>query len=258
MRFVSTAIAACAIGAPAAMAGGPIEFLFEVTNPPGSAAGGAIDTINSSFRPSDNRFEWTVRFSDQISDGYTLVLSPGDMPQGTAGEFAAIYFDATDTNNPVVSIYGYNGLNNPSSFRDGSEAPGNQTPDRILSTLVDPSFIVDLSVADDGLGGRTMTLIMDATVVNTHSPAYPGPPGTDWTGLAYGEEIGVWFHPFSSLTTEYHPEGGQFPAATNYLSRWIGVSGFYDAAGLTTTLVPAPGTAALIAMSGLIATRRRR
>ena len=259
MRTFAAAAIASAIGlASSAQAGNIVQYNFDITSPPGNSNGGVIDTISSSFRPADNHFEWTVRFSNQVSRGYTLALSPGPNPKGTSGELALLYFDATDLNAPIVSVYGYNGLNNPSSFNDGSQAGGIQTPDRIVSSLVDGSFITEASVVDDGLGGRTMTLIMDASAVQNYVVINPAPdPDTDWTGLAYGEEIGIWFHPFRNLSTSYH---GEDLPGEGFLSAWSGTQGWYDTSDqtTTTTFVPAPGSAALIALSGLLVARRKR
>jgi len=258
MRTFAAAAIASAIGlASSAQAGNIIQYNFEITSPPGDSNGGVIDTISSAFRPADNHFEWTVRFSNQVSQGYTLALSPGPNPKGTSGELALLYFDATNIGAPIVSVYGYNGLNNPSSFNDGSQAAGIQTPDRIVSSLVDASFIMEASVVDDGLGGRTMTLIMDATAVQDYVVINTAPdPDTEWTGLAYGEGIGIWFHPFRNLNTGYHANG----AGEGYLSAWSGTQGWYDTSDetTTTTFVPAPGSAALIALSGLLVARRKR
>lgn len=212
-------------------------------------AGGTFDSMSSTYDDASGLWTWNVTFSDQVTDGYTLAVSPGENPKGTSGELALIYFDNTG-GSPVVTLYGYNGQNAQTSWADGSPLGGIQGPDKIASTIgLGSSLIVDASVAD-GAGTRTFSLTLDAAALGAHVPTWPGPGGVaDWTGVEYGDEIGMWLHPVSWLHADYGIDG--------FLNSWSAeTQGWFDGRRFKT--VPTPGTAGLLALGGLVATRRRR
>lgn len=206
--------------------------------------GGAIQGASSSFNSATNQFSFSVQFSNQITRGFWLAVSPGDNPKSHSGELALIYFDASVMGNLRMSVYNYNGVNGDTSYYDGSIASGTQAPDRIVSTL--NGFAASMSVVDSG-GGRTMSISFDATAIQNHVPIYPG--NTAWTGVGFGQQIGVWFHPVASLATTY--------GANGFLSTWNASSGgWLDGHHFNT--VPTPAASALLAMAGVGLTRRRR
>jgi len=214
-----------------------------------SDAGGTIGGISTTFDTASNRFTWSVTFTDQVTQGFALVLTSGPNPKGHAGELAIVYFDNTNMASPRVSVYNYNGLNTLTSYKDGNASAGNQAPDRITNTTLEgPAF--ESVTAVDANGKRTLSFAMDATSVNLHDPLYPNPQGNDWTGLAYGSKMGIWFHPLKNLTTAYNTSG--------YLTNWSGTQGWMDGNNISTREVPAPGAAALAGLGGLLAARRRR
>jgi len=214
--------------------------------------GGEFQSVFAQFDSDTNRFLWQTTFADQITDGYSLAVNNGPNPKGHAGELALIYFDATGSDVRVTG-YAYNGINSLNSYRDGSPVGGTQAPDMIFGSngLENASFITTASVVDNFDGTRVMTLEMDASLINTHSPAYPGPGGQEeWTGLAFAEKLGLWMHPFDNLETSYDDDGA--------LDGWSGRQGWFDGGGYDTTTVPAPGALALMGIGGVLAGRRRR
>jgi len=107
---------------------------------------GRINSVDASFNSITNQLTWMVNFGDVPNfswldtDGFTLAINGGPNPKGHAGEMALLYFDASG-NDPVLSAYAYNGLNNFRSYHDGSPRNGRQSPDRIVSSLLGTSWI---------------------------------------------------------------------------------------------------------------------
>ncbi len=215
-------------------------------------AAGEFQSIHAEYNDASERFLWSVTFADQITDGYTLAINDGPNPKGHAGELGLIYFDASN-GAPIVTVYAYNGVNSQNSYADGSPAAGTQAPDMILASdgVTNHASIMQASVVDDMMNGtRTMTLELDATIINNHIPANPGPDGpSEWTGVQFAELLGLWMHPVTNLNASYDSEMA--------LTSWGGTQGWFDGANFTTT-VPAPGAFALLGMGGLVMSRRRR
>ncbi|GJM18970.1 MAG: hypothetical protein DHS20C14_11830 [Phycisphaeraceae bacterium] len=211
---------------------------------------GTFKAISGSYDDVAETFTWDVTFDDQITDGYTLAVSPGPDPKGHAGELALIYFDASTLASPDVTVYSYNGENTQLSWADGSPAPGIQSPDKIASSLgINSADIVNASVSDAG-GDRTFSLTLDTTNLSAHLPKHPGPGGaSEWTGVEFGDALGVWLHPVKGLNTAYGVDG--------FLNGWNSKKqGWFDAGGFET--VPAPASSLALAGMGLVACRRRR
>lgn len=218
---------------------------------------GRINSVDASFDSNTNRLTWMVNFGDVPNyswletEGFTLAINGGPNPKGHAGEMALLYFDASG-GTPVLSAYAYNGLNNYLSYDDGSPRNGRQNPDRIVSSLLGNSWINDLVVRNEADGTRTLGFDIDASIINNHTPNEPGPGGVgEWSGVAFGDTIGVWMHPFAGLDTRY----GSF---SRYLREWDPKKeGWLDGTDFNT--VPEPGSIILLALGGasLIARRRK-
>lgn len=244
--ILTLAIAALTTGTTTAAAQTYV-FDWEAGDSGVNNAGGEFQSVNGSFNATTNRFTWDITFNDQITDGYTLAVSPGPNPKGTSGELALIYFDATNLAAPDVTVYAYNGENTQLSWADGSNAAGIQSPDKIISSQgLNSGDILNASVTDAG-GMRTLSLEMDATNLQSHLPKWPS--AADWTGVEFGDLIGVWLHPTASLTTEYGSDG--------FLNNWFAESeGWLDGSNFHT--VPAPAGSLALGGLGLLAARRRR
>lgn len=208
--------------------------------PAGPTAAGIIDTINTTYDPTAKRFTWDVTVGDGVAkntNGYWLVVSPGANPRTNAREYVIIFFDATSAQ-PKVSLFGYR----ESAFAGNAVNPA--SGDFITSTLVAGENRIQAGVSNAG-NARTFTLGVDAATINSFFP------DADWKGIQFGPKLGTWFHNTINTTATYN--GNQ--RLTRFAwSDW----GFWDFNDLPTTLVPAPGTAALLAAGGLVLTRRRR
>lgn len=214
---------------------------------------GIFQSARADYVPAINRFAFKATFSNQVTNGYWLAVSQGDNPKGHSGELALLYVDVSNIAAPKVTAYAYNGVNGDNSHFDGSNAAGIQAPSKIASSIAtDPSKLLDADVTvTDASGGRTIDLVLDTSIIQSYVPQYPG--NTPWTGLAIGPAFGIWWHPVSGLQTNYGADGflGQNDADWTY-----GAQGWFDAAHLP--VVPTPGAAALLALAGLSAGRRRR
>lgn len=187
-----------------------IVYSYEDTNPGGNNTGGDMKNLEFSYNSGTEKLSFAMKIDD-VSDGFTLAISPGDNPKGDVGELALIYFDASnvDKNAPdaadlIMTVYEYNGQNNDSSWNN----PGNL----ILSSLIDADAF-DLDVMEMN-GDLVYSFMVDATAINQ----YLGSPG--WTGVEFGDEIGVWLHPFKNLKSNYNNDGE--------LIKWKGKDGWYD------------------------------
>lgn len=205
-----------------------------------NASAGNVSNLSTTYDTVTKKFTWDVTFDDGVAkdtNGYWLVVSPGPMPQGTNGEFAIIYFDASNFASPVATVYRYNGLNDASSYINPA--------DLLASSLTPAQTTITLSASQTATS-RTFNLMVDATAINA---AYGPPTFPLWEGLQFGPQIGIWFHPTSTTITSYNNDRLSFFGH-------VGPGGWYDGTGLTT--IPSPGSAALLAVAGLVAARRRR
>lgn len=211
-----------------------------------SNAGGTFDSIHTTYDSGSSILTWEMTFSDQITDGFTIAINGGPNPQGYAGEFALMYFDASDLGNLRLTAFAYNGENTQTSYFDGSETAGIQAPDEIYNNVSILNELLSASVTDSA-GSRTFAFSIDTSVMNAHSPLYP--TASSWTGMQFDNFIGAWVHPVTGLSTAYDVNGT--------LIDWTTTGhGFMDTSWRPTT--PAPGSLALLALGGAAATRRRR
>ena len=251
----ASALVAGALACAVAGGASATTYVFDSTSVAQNPSAGFIERITTTYTPSNNAFTWSVTFADQLTTGYTLAVSPGPNPKNNPGQLALIYFDASDTSDVAVSAYGYNGLNALNSFVDGNGAvAGVQAPDFIVGTedAAPDSWLIDASVTDAG-GKRTLSLTIDADVIQSHVPLYPDPAGDPWTGVAFGEKIGYWFHTFRGLNAGYDANGR--------LTNWgFSAHGWSDVANLNAiTVVPLPPAAwaGLVGLAGAAVLRRR-
>ncbi len=250
-RAAMTATAAAAItAATGAVHASNIQWTWNVGDPPGSYginnAGGTFESVHAEFNPATQRFHWTTVFSDQVTEGFTLAVSPGPNPKGHAGELALLYFDASDMGAPTLTAYAYNGKNAQNSYIDGNaNVSGDQTPDLIMDASKS-AWITSIS-ATDSAGKRVLSFTIDAADINAHGPMYPD--ATDpWYGIGFGAQLGLWMHPFRSFDPEYGQDGRI--TALNARNQ-----GWFDGHSFET---PTPGSLALASMGGLLLIGRRR
>ena len=184
------------------------EWNWEFGDTGHSTAGGKVENLNTVFDIESQTLDFTMVVSDtngRESNGFTLALNTGANPKGLGGELALLYFDASGAE-PVLTAYAYNGVNAQTSYFDGSAQAGTQAPDPIVSSIADASWIHDITFETDASGDiHTFHFSIDASVINDHDPMYPEAGG--WTGIEFGDELGMWLHPNSDVSTTYNPDG---------------------------------------------------
>ncbi|MEM1422592.1 MAG: hypothetical protein AAGH64_01175 [Planctomycetota bacterium] len=254
----------CAVGALMVCAGSANATLFQwewERGDPGQYGlndnGGRFDSVNASFDSVSNQLTWTVAFTNDVTEGFTLAVNDGPNPKGHAGELALLYVDARDANDVMVTAYAYNGRNSNNSWKDGDASQGgNQTADIILNANQRNDWVLASSVLDDN-GGRTISITIDASQIIGHTPMYPDPdlppsadPTDSWHGIGFDNALGLWMHPYRTFAPTYDPQTGAITALQT------GGEGWFD--GRDFTAVPTPGAFALLGLSGLVTLRRKR
>lgn len=211
---------------------------------------GEFNEINASYDTNTERLTWEISFFDQVTDGFSLSISPYANPESTEGQLAVFYFDATG-DDVVVTAYGSRGYDNRRSYSDGSMLSGIQSPDLVLgaSTVSGSSAVIQAST-EDIRRERVVTLEVDLSGLMGHDALYR--TGGAWTAAKFGETLGFKLYTFADLTTEYNEDGSI--ESWNY-ERF----GWFEREGqVTTHSIPTPGTAGLLGLGGLLGARRRR
>lgn len=234
--------ALAAAGLSSSALGAVFQWNYDGVSPAQNANAGNISAIAGSFNNATDGFTWDVTYSNgatKDTDGYWLVVSPGAMPNGAGGEYAIIYFDATNLAAPKVSVYRYNGQNSSASWSSPA--------DLLLSNQIAGSGIT-ASASQTGTQ-RRFILSFDATGINNLYNAGTNPSLPNWTGVEFGNNIGVWMHTVAGASTGYS-------SSTKKLNKWdFTKEGWLDAASQPT--VPTPGALSLAGLAGLVALRRR-
>jgi hypothetical protein len=210
--------------------------------------GGAIASVSSTYDSVTELFTWSVTFSDTVTRGLTLAVNNGPNPKGHAGELALLYVDANDPGDVRVTAYNYNGKNRRDSFKDGDGLTNGAQPADLIADASHASFVVSASRADAG-GSRTISFAIDASVINAHTPMYPGT--SPWYGIGFDTGLGLWMHTYRTFDPTYDAQTGAITALS------AGGEGWFDGAGFAAD-VPAPGAGLLAGLGLLTASRRRR
>ena len=224
-------------------------------------AAGYVEHFNARYDGSSQQLSTTMVLMDAtpdgittpsaynpqaIGDGFWMVLTDGDGPKHHSfGEYAILYADSNSGN---ISSYVYNGDWTSASW----ETPGEfiRSHNGALST--------DTSVD----GQVTYNLDIDVSGINSYTPSAVDVDG--WKGIQFGEEIGLWVHPFSTGSAPTFNADGSI-ATMDIVN--FGSFDSYEGRPLAAETILAPAAAVPVpaaiwlfasALGGLVATRRRR
>ncbi|MEQ8316071.1 MAG: LamG-like jellyroll fold domain-containing protein [Phycisphaerales bacterium] len=184
------------------------EYSHVSIDPPGQTEAGDVREIVSVFNASTKRFTYNVTLDPvdgMLANGFTTIVNDGPMPrEGSTGEYAIFYLDATREGDTRLSVYTYNGGADDAtrirSFEDGDGDGAADGGDLIACSLIDPSFVIDLMDVDNPDGSRTLGFTIDATDIIDHDPRFPT-AGADFFGVGFADLIGYWTHPTVVETT---------------------------------------------------------
>ncbi len=211
-------------------------YSYHVENATQRSDAGQIEKLGFTYS-SDERLSFDVELGlglGSVADGGWFVLSPGNMPRTIDNELAILYFDF---NGGDVWAYRYNAIPGPTG----------QTRDTYLDTdrfITRYDDVLNVNMMADGISASFNELDVSALA--------PGTFGPDWTGVSFGEQIGIWAH-FAVLDAFSVDAHGLISEFTPGLESW------YDVEHRPTVVSEPVGMAAL-GMAGVagIALYRRR
>lgn len=216
-------------------------------------AAGYVEHLTTKFNDSTQQLSASLVLTDTlpanvtnqgayaisgIGDGVWMVLTDGKGPKhGSTGEYAILYADSNSGN---ITSYVYSG----NWSHDSWKRPGEfiQSFEGAFSTV---------SVA----GQTTYNFDINVSGINSYTPSDPDDDG--WKGIQFGEEIGIWVHPFfNDVLPTFNSDGSIATMA-------IGGFGWFDSdenSPLITSAVPIPTAIWLFGsgLAGLIAAGRRK
>lgn len=230
-KIAAVAIAGAVISTPASAT----LFEFDIDNPSGSSAQGDITNFFTSYDDDAQALSVSFSVDNLLGDFAWLAVSPGPNPKGEEGELALLYFDLTGGD---IYAYGYSGQNNGNSW---------QNPGDFITSF---SNVISTSVVGSVTTFSLTNLAVSA--IQAHTPTPDDTPG-DWTGVAFGEQLGIWFHIADAIglttangkITNLHFGSGQ---------------SWYDTRDRTTTVtdVAEPSVLALLGLGAFAAGAARR
>lgn len=210
-KGVALGLAVLALGVATSASATTYRWTWDGVTGPYNPAGGDVKLATASYDEGSQDFSFETRIGNAPGthtkpNGFWMAMSDGPNPKGVAGELAIFYFDATGST-PVLTAYGYNGANGNNSFIDGNaNISGNQTPDKIRTSKVNPaSWINSLGVQNNADGTRTFKFNIKGSVINSYNPINGDP--ADWKGVKFKNKFGIWFHPTIGSSFRYGHDG---------------------------------------------------
>ena len=219
-----------------------------------NANAGYVDNLKTSYNANTESFDFAVDFSAKdgsLANGFWLVVSDGPNPKNHVDEYSIFYFDGTRLatgGDAIVTSYVYSGQNSSLSWQNPAET--------LFSTHNGDPISASGSIVGDV---ASFEFSVDASGMNDPSqwPASHG-LGADWDGAQFGDEIGMWFHPFVAAEDGIHYWGRNHELGGFICKLDVEKQGWVDVGGQET--VPEPSALLLGALGGigLLTVRRRK
>ncbi len=147
------------------------------------------------------RFEANVD-PGQFVDGIYLMINEGGSPATQPDVSAEVFFDLHH-GAPRTTVFAYKSRSVGDRDNDGWPDAGQPGPDRILSSLVDDSFVLWTTDRTETDGTRTLGFELDCREINAHRPIYGRTDGSAWRGLRFGRTIGTWAYLQQNTNSTY-------------------------------------------------------
>ncbi len=191
-------------------------------------------------------------------------------PAGWAAAKAGLILEGTtnfsaDPNYPLIGIKGP-----VTSAGNGPVSPGTVYTTHSFDTVNGANYFYNIATLGPQYGfGNPSNALLANYFVDTFRADFAGVAAVEFNALAVlgGASVNITVYDSNGATAYNNVNvGGAFGANLGVLGSGITRIDIFDAAGgaegmqgkVSTYLVPAPGTAALLALGGLVATRRRR
>lgn len=244
--LTAIAAAALALSLTGQAAATTYTFGFDEPNRGGSQAAGSYQALQIRFDDGlsgadDVTVDPRLNVSGQVLldttfgeiGGGWFVLSPGGDPRDTTDQLAILYMDFDSGR---ISAYRYDGRlgsNGIASFRDDDLFIGS-FDNAVQTSVVDGLLSFDISD-------------LDVSSIQTATDA------ADYTGVGFGEEIGIWLH-LSILRDIAFAEDGRLEAFRT------GALASFDLPTGNALATPIPGAALFVVtgLAGMVAGRRLR
>jgi hypothetical protein len=237
--------------------GQPSKYTYSYTkgqNQPGlyidNGYGSKIQSFNLSYDLwSGKRLSLDVtmdRMENVYDDGFWMVLNNGGNPKGLERQLAILYGDLRSNK---ITVYAYNGMNSASSFQS-STAQGINSPILIGTFDMGGTLSNRDPFSFTGVNNGRATgfrFDLDFSAVNDRnalmSMHVPGANRllSNWSGAAFGDQVGIWYHPVSVLKAHYN---GDALTSFDANSHKGGVTGWFDSDALKTRAFCPNGSAA--------------
>lgn len=185
-------------------------YMYEDLNANNGGFSDRLASVTSTYNDVTEVFTWDVTFNSNPTDvdSFWLVVNNGPNPKSSDVNELAIMYGDMDTG--VLTTYAYNGLNNANS-------------------IINPGILLQTDTFNTT--SNSFSINIDATNINAWNAPETAP---DYTGIAFDDKIGIWFHIATNSTIGYNTAGDTI---TSYS---YGQQGWYDKADRMTTTVPEP------------------
>lgn len=225
---------------------------------------GNIKSISATYDDTAHRLTYSVTIAavnGTIADGFWVTLTDGASPAYSNQQLPVFYFDASRSFNSsgsyngtsaYLTAYGYNGKSSTESY----SSPGVGLMSNVGSTS---NWLSGNTVSVSGNSStRTFSFSVDTTYLDDpawvkqryQNEGYSNFSTSTWEGAGFGSNIGIVMGTYDITDSDYY---GKYLSCIESCNE-----GSLKITNATTTKVPEPGSALLLAVGAAVLMRRRR